>query len=49
MGSVCRTGLEAKKGDNEKGLVDWYAALQEEGIKPAGENGMRQFIVEGLK
>lgn len=33
----------------EKALVDWYAALQAEGLKAAGENGMRQFIVDGVK
>ena len=33
----------------EKALVDWYAALQAEGLKPAGDNGMRQFIVDGVK
>lgn len=33
----------------EKALVDWYAALQAEGIKPTGENGMQQFILEDVK
>jgi len=32
----------------EKGLVDWYAALQDEGIKPEGGNDMKQFILNGV-
>ena len=32
----------------EKGLSDWYAALQAEDIKPHGNNAMREFILEGI-
>jgi AbiV family abortive infection protein len=32
----------------EKGLADWYAAMQGEGLKPPGENSMREFILEGV-
>jgi AbiV family abortive infection protein len=44
LGPVWKMGMELM----EKGIVDWYAALQEEGIKPSGENEMRTFIVDGL-
>jgi len=33
----------------EKALVDWYASLQAEGLKPSGNNAMHKFIIEGLK
>jgi hypothetical protein len=32
----------------EKGLSDWYSAMQAEGLKAPGENAMRKFILEGI-
>jgi AbiV family abortive infection protein len=32
----------------EKGLADWYHAMQTEGLKAPGDNSMRQFILEGI-
>lgn len=32
----------------EKGLTDWYASLQAEGLKPQGKNAMRSFVLEGI-
>jgi AbiV family abortive infection protein len=32
----------------EKGLADWYSAMQAEGLKPPGDNSMRKFILEGF-
>jgi len=32
----------------EKGLSDWYSAMQNEGLKPSGDNSMRKFILEGI-
>jgi AbiV family abortive infection protein len=32
----------------EKGLSDWYSAMQAEGLKAPGENPMRKFILEGI-
>lgn len=32
----------------EKGLTDWYASRQAEGLKPHGKNAMRSFILEGF-
>lgn len=32
----------------EKGLSDWYSAMQAEGLKPPGDNSMRKFILEGV-
>jgi len=44
LGSVWKQSNEAM----EKGLADWYAALQAEGLKATGENEMRQFILNGF-
>lgn len=32
----------------EKGLANWYSAMQSEGLKAPGDNSMRKFILEGL-
>ena len=32
----------------EKGLADWYSAMQAEGLKPPGDNSMQKFILDGL-
>jgi AbiV family abortive infection protein len=32
----------------EKGLSDWYSAMQAEGLKLPGDNSMRKFILEGV-
>jgi hypothetical protein len=32
----------------KQALINWYAAMQEEGIAPEGPNKMEQFIREGL-
>jgi len=32
----------------EKGLSDWYSAMQTEGLKSPGTNSMRKFILEGI-
>ena len=32
----------------EKGVSDWYCAMQAEGLKPPGENSMQKFILEGI-
>lgn len=38
------------KGDEEmkNALANWYAAMQKEGLAPAGRNGMREFVKDGL-
>ena len=32
----------------EAALVSWYAAMQENGLMPEGDNEMEQFIIDGL-
>ena len=34
---------------NEKALSDWYAEMQENGIRPKGENDMEKFIYHGIE
>ncbi|MEW6158881.1 MAG: AbiV family abortive infection protein, partial [Verrucomicrobiota bacterium] len=33
----------------EKGLADWYSAMQAEGLKAPGDNSMRRFILDGFQ
>ena len=32
----------------EKGVCDWYSAMQAEGLRPPGNNSMQKFILEGI-
>jgi hypothetical protein len=32
----------------QQALVNWYAAMQKEGLAPPGENRMEQFIKSGV-
>ena len=32
----------------KRALVNWYEAMQQEGLKPGGENGMENFLHDGI-
>ncbi|MGM0985306.1 MAG: AbiV family abortive infection protein, partial [Pseudomonadota bacterium] len=32
----------------KRAVANWYQAMQREGLKPDGDNGMEQFIYEGI-